>query len=182
MIVANRTLSIETGWRSHILLETLDLTNHSEQIQALYMMYGNAPDVGEHVARNAAESLERILEFHMQAYEYMKYGEDKPSKTGSSKRIFDWHDDQSLILADFRTIYDIDLMTYQAHWYEFMQLFRAMLYREDSLLGQAMSARSPISSSLKGEMRKHAKAKQKMWSLPLTQDELNEIELAKFNS
>ncbi len=164
------------------MLEQLDLTSREGQLKALYLMFGEDREIGNYIANHPKDSLEAVLDFHMGAYEYMQYGMPSNSKKGSKARLFDWKDDQSLILSDFQAIYGIDLMTYQAHWYQFAQLFKACLYREDSLLSQAISARAPIPGNLKGEMKKHAQAKQKAWKLPLTQDEINQIELARFNS
>ncbi len=180
VVVADRALSIECGWRSHIMLETLDLSEHKAQIQALYLMYGDSLEIGNFVAQNASDALYSALEFHVAAYDYLNYGKSTVKAKPSKHRLFDWEDDQTLLLADFQSIYGIDLMRWDGHWYHFSQLFRALMYNEKALLHEAMRARSPISGKLKGEERKQALARQNAWRLPLTQEEINAELLQRF--
>lgn len=173
--IAETDVPINTHWRVGIQSQTFDGEDTFDYalliLSAFYMKDGVLPAA---VEAHPQEAITQALAFRDRGFSLIAYGNSKPSS--SKKRVFDWDADATILCADFMRFYHLDLMDKACtmHWYTFCQLFLGLIMTQDSLISQAVSARSPVSASAsKSEIdlkRKQARA----WALPLTHDELVE--------
>lgn len=84
--------------------------------------------------------------------------------------VFDWKYDAAFILGDFRRFYNIDLLTAEMHWWEFLCLFTAL--PDDSQCKKRIDIRSTDLSKIKdNDRRNQIAAMQRRIALPFEMDE-----------
>lgn len=175
--VASETVSINTNWRAAIQTQVTDTDDEyvlaALILSAFYMQDGVLPQV---VEDNPKEAIEAALEWRDKALTLIDYGRKKKRRASSTKRTFDWDADSTIICADFMRFYHIDLMdkACHIHWYTFCQLFLALLITPDALISQAVSARTPSTTSSSKAERDMKRKQAQAWALPMTHDELVE--------
>lgn len=123
-----------------------------------------------------SEAIDAAVAWRDEAFsEAMPYGTGERTHSGDAP-TFDLVADSAIIVADFRRVYGIDLVTAKMHWWRFVALLTSLMRTDGSLVRAAMSARAPIPRSVEGDMRRDAKALAESWALPLPEPELVERE------
>lgn len=98
--------------------------------------------------------------------------EDEHEEESQPKRppVFSWKYDAKFLIGDFRRYYDINLLSANMHWWEFLCLFAAL--PDDSQCRKRINIRSTDLSEIKNkERRNQIAAIQRIIALPFEMDD-----------
>lgn len=98
--------------------------------------------------------------------------EDEQEEESQPKRppVFSWKYDAKFLIGDFRRYYDINLLSANMHWWEFLCLFAAL--PDDSQCRKRINIRSTDLSEIKNkERRNQIAAIQRIIALPFEMDD-----------
>lgn len=177
--VCGETVPIRTGWRravrSYVLMAkrcdshgspSLGPSDVDVLLSSWFTRDGDTPDA---VRSHPWQALEAAVAWRDGATdETMPYGD---GGGGSGERVFDWKADSGIVRVDFLRLYGIDLSTWQAHWWEFRLMFDALVAMPDSLVAEAVSARTPVGDRADKWERERHRRLARAWALPPNQAE-----------
>lgn len=152
---------IRTDFRVWLLVDRIlksDALAEEKIARVLGLVYTKLP-------QSFGESLSLAIDF---------YAGGKKKESGG-ERLFDFEYDSKLILAAFRQQYNINLLTENLHWHEFLALFSAL--GEETLFIKVIKVRGMDLSKIKDSDRRRELSKlKKAYALPYTKQEERENE------
>lgn len=186
--VGGVSLPVCCGFRRNVAAECVDRSSPGAAASLLWcLMATRGPDgtraLPPEVASDPAAWLDAATAWHDSAMEAMPYGDPTaPASPAAAARTFDWDADGALVVADFQRLYGLDLTdpACQVHWHRFCALLLAAVRTEGSLVGAAVSARSPLPPGTPREVRSDHRRLARAWALPPTESELREAAMRAF--
>lgn len=167
--VAGETCPIDTDWRIGVQMESLLLDDSVEEEQKsllvlnLYFLdFFKRP--GFYLS-HLEESLEACYRFYQGGQPSREHGQ-------SSKRVYDFEQDEGLLAAAFLADYGIDLTApdLKLHWHRFLALFSGL--REEDTISRIMSIRAADTGKMKGEERDWYTRMQRKYAIRQKEDPL----------
>lgn len=119
IIAGGRKIKIRTDFRIWLEFEKL-LKSDISCLEKLCEVLALCIVPGEKLPEDAGELLHGLLEF------YAPGGKSKGKQKKSEKNVFSSEEDAGYILASFRSVYGIDLLSSSMHWHEFLTLMSAL--------------------------------------------------------
>lgn len=180
--VAGVVVPINSGFRTSLVFSTMqDKTSLMATARTLNLFFAKAGKLPDQVSKYPKEALAAAATWYSEAFNTMQYG-TQYSQRSTHKRTFDWQEDAGILSADFMRFYTLDLTSpsTQLHWYTFINLYMALIATSNSLVNQAVGARTPLTGDATREAeRAHARAA-RAWALLPTENELREMALRNF--
>lgn len=158
-----------------ILQDDKSVSSNERYALIIELLFGN--EDGSVRKHPDGEELAQCLSWFVNGWNH-----DKSSKEKSKKRLIDFDVDQFRILADFRSIYGIDLKESYMHFWEFMGLLWNMPYKSSSLMQVIEIRQREINPKMGKEEKKSIAKAQEIYGLDsIEEKELSIEEVAKID-
>ncbi len=171
VIIDNMEYEINSDFRTSILFELLiqdsSIRDNDKIRMTLELYYPNIP-------KNVNEAIKQMIWFY-------RCGKDVTSSKGKgsgkrTSRIYSFEHDDDYIYAAFMDQYNIDLQDIEnLHWWKFKAMFLGL--KENNKIVEIMGYRSMDLSKIKDkEQKAHYKTMQKIYEIPINQDEREKLD------
>lgn len=164
--VAGETCSVDTDWKIGVQMESLLLDESVEEEQkSLLVLNLYFPDFSQ----RPGFYLSHLEEALAACYRFYQGGQKQGQ---SSKRVYDFEQDEGLLAAAFLADYGIDLTdpNLKLHWHRFLALFSGL--REEHAICRIMSIRAADTGKMKGEERDWYTRMQRKYAIRQKEDPL----------
>lgn len=167
------TYPIATDFREWFCFADMLADQELTQEEKLYLMTKWLLEDPEEITRDLVDAVFKFYRGDALNPDPVETDEDEEQNEQEQPKrppVFDWKYDAKFLIGDFRRFYNMDLLTAEMHWWEFLCLFTAL--PDDSQCKKRIDIRSTDLSKIKDKDRRdQIAAMQRRIALPFEMDD-----------